>query len=41
MTNIEYIKWLERMIEGCNDLKGMEREKAIYQSCLKKARTLG
>jgi hypothetical protein len=32
----EFKNWLERMIEGCNDLGGMEREKATYQSVLKK-----
>lgn len=41
MINVEYIQWLEMMIEGCDDLGGMEREKAIYQNCLKKARSLG
>jgi len=34
----DYIDWLERMIEGCVDLGGMEREKAVYQNCLKKIR---
>ena len=41
MTNANYIQWLETMIVGCDDLGGMEREKAIYQNCLKKARNLG
>jgi len=41
MTNANYIQWLETMIVGCDDLGGMEREKAIYQNCLKKARSLG
>ena len=41
MTNANYIQWLETMIIGCDDLGGMEREKAIYQNCLKKARNLG
>lgn len=41
MTNENYIQWLETMIVGCDDLGGMEREKAIYQNCLKKARNLG
>ena len=41
MTNSNYIQWLETMIVGCDDLGGMEREKAIYQNCLKKARNLG
>jgi len=35
-----YIHWLENMIEGCVDLGGLEKEKAIYQHCLKKARKL-
>ena len=41
MTNANYIQWLETMIVGCDELGGMEREKAIYQNCLKKARNLG
>ena len=40
MTNANYIQWLESMIVGCDELGGMEREKAVYQDCLKKARTL-
>ena len=40
MTNANYIQWLERMIVGCDELGDMEREKAVYQDCLKKARTL-
>ncbi len=40
MTNADYIQWLEIMVVGCNDLGGMEIEKAIYQNCLKQARTL-
>lgn len=39
MTKTSYIEWLERMILGCDEL-GMEREKSIYQTCLKKARSL-
>lgn len=31
----EFIDYLERKIEGCDSLGGMEREKAIYQSVLK------
>lgn len=31
----EFIKLLERKIEGCDSLGGMEREKAVYQSVLK------
>lgn len=30
-----FIKQLERKIEGCDTLGGMEREKAVYQSVLK------
>jgi len=40
MTYKEYIHWLESMIERCNNIGGMEREKVIYQQCLKKARKL-
>lgn len=32
------IKYLERNIEGCDALGGMEREKAVYQSVLKETR---
>ena len=32
------IEYLERMIEGCDNLGGMEREKAVYQSVLKEYR---
>lgn len=31
----EFIDYLERKIEGCDSLGGMEREKAVYQSVLK------
>ena len=31
----EFIKLLERKVEGCDALGGMEREKAVYQSVLK------
>lgn len=31
----KFIDYLERRIEGCDSLGGMEREKAIYQSVLK------
>lgn len=40
MKTSEYIQWLERMIQGCNDLGGMEREKSVYQNCLKKVRQI-
>ena len=33
-----FIAYLERMIEGCDSLCGMEREKATYQSVLKEYR---
>ena len=33
-----FIEHLERMIEGCESLGGMEREKAVYQSILKEYR---
>jgi hypothetical protein len=36
----DFEKWLESMIAGCDELEGMEREKATYQNCLKKARKL-
>lgn len=32
----EFKNWMERMIEGCDSLGGMEREKSVYQSVLKK-----
>ncbi len=41
MTKEIYIHWLENMIQGCIDMQGLDREKAIYQHCLKKARKLG
>lgn len=31
----EFISLLERKIEGCDALGGLEREKAVYQSVLK------
>lgn len=31
----EFINLLERKIEGCDALGGLEREKAVYQSVLK------
>lgn len=31
----EFIKLLERRIDGCDDLGGLEREKVVYQSVLK------
>ena len=31
----EFINLLERKIEGCDSLGGLEREKAVYQSVLK------
>lgn len=34
----EFINYLERMIEGCNSLGGMSREKATYQAVLKEYR---
>ena len=30
-----FIKYLERKIEACDELGGLEREKAVYQSVLK------
>ena len=30
-----FIDYLERMIEGCDNIGGMEKEKATYQSILK------
>lgn len=33
-----FVQYLERMIEGCDSLGGMEREKATYQSVLKEYR---
>ena len=34
----EFISYLKRMIEGCESLGGMQREKAVYQSILKEYR---
>lgn len=34
----EFIGYLERKIEGCDSLGGMQRGKAVYQSVLKEAR---
>ena len=34
----EFINYLERKIEGCDALGGLEREKAVYQSVLKEYR---
>lgn len=34
----DFVEYLERMIEGCDSLGGMEREKATYQSILKEYR---
>ena len=34
----DFIGYLERRIEGCDNLGGMEREKAVYQSILKEYR---
>lgn len=35
-----YIDWIEIMIRGCIEIGGLEREKAVYMQCLKKAREL-
>jgi len=35
---IEFINYLERMIEGCENLGGLDREKATYQTVLKEYR---
>jgi len=35
---IEFINYLERMIEGCESLGGLDREKATYQAVLKEYR---
>lgn len=34
----DFVEYLEKMIEGCDSLGGMEREKATYQSVLKQYR---
>ena len=34
----KFINYLERKIEGCDALGGLEREKAVYQSVLKEYR---
>jgi hypothetical protein len=33
-----FIKYLERKIEACDELGGLQREKAVYQSTLKEYR---
>lgn len=38
--NKEFTQWLCRMIDGCDSIGGMEREKATYQSVLKKYKDL-
>ena len=35
---IEFINYLERMIEGCESLGSLDREKATYQAVLKEYR---
>jgi hypothetical protein len=40
MNKEEYIEFIERKIQTCIEIQGMEREKWAFIQCLKKAREL-